>query len=125
MAFELTGNTASETIDEADTLLFDVARILKLTLPLVQRLDDQFYESPTFSLGEAATLWAEFSTLAASLKAEPEAAHHAWAARPNGFRLQIMSHPPDVSKMLAKIEALARVCRYVVINGGTLMGLSD
>ena len=125
MAFELTGNTASETIDEADTLLFDVARILKLTLPLVQRLDDQFYESPTFSLEEAATLWAEFSTLAASLKAEPEAAHHAWAARPNGFRLQIMSHPPDVSKMLAKIESLARVCRDVVINGGTLKGLSD
>lgn len=125
MAFELTGNTASETIDEADTLLFDVARILNLTLPLVQRLDDQFYDSPTFSLEEAATLWAEFSTLAATLKAEPEAAHHAWAARPNGFRLQIMSHPPDVSKMLAKIESLARVCRDVVINGGTLKGLSD
>lgn len=125
MAFALTGNTASETIDEADTLLFDVARILKTSLPMLQRLDDQFYENPTFSVEEAATLWAEFTTLAASLKAEPEAAHHAWAARPDGFRLQIMSHPPDVGTMLAKLESLARVCRDVVINGGTLKGLSD
>ena len=125
MAFELTGNTASETIDEADTLLFDVARILKPTLPLVQRLDDRFYDNPTFSREEAATLWREFTTLAAALKAEPEAAHRAWAARPDGFRLHIMSHPPDVSKMVAKIESLARVCRDVVINGGMLKGLSD
>ena len=125
MAFELTGNTASETIDEADTLLFDVARILTPTLPLVQRLDDEFYASPTFSLEEAATLWGEFQTLAASLKAEPDAAHRAWAARPDGFRLQIMSHPPDVSKMVAKIESLAGVCHDVVINGGMLKGLSD
>ena len=125
MAFELTGNTASETIDEADTLLFDVARILTPTLPLVQRLDHEFYDSPTFSLEEAATLWEEFQTLAASLQAEPDAAHRAWAARPDGFRVQIMSHPPDVSKMVAKIESLARVCRDVVINGGMLKGLSD
>jgi len=33
MAFELVGNSASETIAEADELLFDVARILQLSLP--------------------------------------------------------------------------------------------
>ena len=94
MAFELAGNTVSEGIFEHDTLLFDVARILKLSLPLVERLDRDFYESPTFTPTEAAALWTELTLLSKSLEAEPQAAHQAWAARPPGFRIQIMSHPP-------------------------------
>jgi hypothetical protein len=125
MAFELVGHTLSESIDEADTLLFDVALILGLSLPLVQQLESRFYDSPTFSPAEAAALWTELTLLAASLTGAPQAAHLAWAARPPAFRTQIMAGPPDARALIAKIEALARVCRDVAINGGSLRGLSD
>lgn len=125
MAFELVGNTASETIDEADTLLFDVARVLELSLPSVHKLEAEFYDSPSFSAADAATLGKELTLLAKSLAAEPHAAHRAWMTRPPGFRSHVMSRPPDVSALVAKIEALARICRDVAGHGGILRGLSD
>ncbi len=36
-----------------------------------------------------------------------------------------MSRPPNVSALVAKIEALARTCRDVAVHGGVLKGLSD
>jgi hypothetical protein len=125
MAFELVGHTTTETIDEADELLFDVARILRLSLVSVHRLEVEFYDSPTFSAAEAAALGEELTLLATSLAAEPEAAHRAWATRPPAFRSSVMSRPPDVSALVAKIEALARTCRDVAVHGSALRGLSD
>jgi len=125
MAFELVGSTASETIDVADELLFDVARCLQLPLRLVQRLEADFYASPTFSTADAATLGEEFALLAKSLAAEPPAAFRAWTARPPAFRSSVMTRPPDVDALVAKIEALARTCRDVAVHGGILKGLSD
>ena len=125
MAFELVASTASETIDVADELLFDVARILQLPLRLLHRLEVEFYDGPTFSTPEAATLGEEFALLAKSLAAEPHAAHRAWAARPPAFRSRVMTRPPDVDTLVAKIEALARTCRDAVAHGGNLEGLSD
>ena len=125
MAFELVGSTASETIDVADELLFDVARILRLPLRLLRRLGVEFYDSPTFARADAAILGEEFALLAKSLAAEPEAAHQAWAARPPAFRSQVMTRPPDVDALVAKIEALARTCRDAAVHGGVLKGLSD
>jgi hypothetical protein len=125
MAFELVARTASEAIDVADELLFDVARILQLPLRLLHRLEVEFYDSPTFSTPEAVTLGEELALLAKSLAAEPHAAHRAWAARPPAFRSQVMTRPPDVGAMVAKIEALARTCRDAAVHGGILKGLSD
>ena len=125
MAFELRGNTTSEGITEADTLLFDVARILLLQVPLVERLDRDFYESPSWTTAEAVALAEEFTVLAHSLAAQPEAAHRAWSERPPAFRSLIMSHPPDANAMVAQIEALARTCRDAVDHGAILRGLSD
>ena len=125
MAFELVGKATSETIHETDTLLWDVARIFLLSLPLLDRLDKEFYDSPKFSASDAGILADEFTLLADCLRQEPHAAHQAWAARPPAFRTLMMSDPPDVDAMVAKIEALARVCREVATQGGILRGESD
>ena len=125
MAFALVGSTASETVDVADELLFDVARILQLPLRLLDRLEVEFYDSPTFSTADAAALGEEFALLAKSLAAEPQAAHRAWATRPPAFRSSVMTRPPDVDALVAKIEALARTCRDAAVHGGILKGLSD
>ena len=125
MAFELVGSTTSQTIDVGDELLFDVARILRLPLRLLHRLEVEFYDSPTFSAADAATLGEEFALLAKSLAAEPPVAHRAWAARPPAFRARMMPRPPDVGVLVAKIEALTRTCRDAAAHGGILKGLSD
>lgn len=125
MAFELVGITTSETIHETDTLLWDVARILQLSLPVLDRLDAEFYDSPRFSAVDAARLGEELTLLAQRLREEPQVAHQAWAVRPPAFRSLMMSSPPDVNAMVKKIEALARVCREVTTHDGILKGLSD
>jgi hypothetical protein len=125
LAFELVGVTLSETIDERDELLFDVARILQPSLPLVRRLEADFYDSPTFSAAEAMMLAEELTLLATSLLAAPEAAQQAWAARPPAFRSLVMPHPPDAAAIAAKVTALAHTCRDTGVHGGMLKGLSD
>ena len=125
MAFELVGITTSDAIHETDTLLWDVARILQLSLPLLDRLDEEFYDNPRFSSADAAKLGEELTRLAQRLREEPQVAHQAWAARPPAFRSQMMSDPPDANAMVEKIEALAGVCREVAVHGGILKGLSD
>ena len=125
MAFELLGITTNETIHEADTLLWDVARIFRLSLPLLEGLDRRFYDNPTFSASDAEKLADEFTLLAQRLRNEPHVAHQAWAERPPAFRTLMMSSPPNVSAMVEKLEALARVCREVATHGGILKGESD
>ncbi len=125
MAFELVGIATSETIHEADTLLWDVARIFGLSVPFMERLDKQFYDNPKFSASDAEKLADEFSLVAQHLRKEPHVAQQAWAACPPAFRTLVMSSPPDVSAMVAKVEALARVCREVAMHGGILRGESD
>ena len=68
MAFELVGITTSEAIDESDTLLWDVARIFRLSLPLLERLDQEFYDNPSFSASDAGMLADEFTLLAQRLQ---------------------------------------------------------
>jgi hypothetical protein len=125
MAFELVGITTSETIHETDTLMWDVARMLRLSMPLLERLDKQFYDNPEFSAPDAEKLADEFSLLAQHLRNAPHVAHQAWAARPPAFRTLMITSPPDVDAMVAKVEALARVCREVATHGGILRGESD
>ena len=125
MAFELVGPTRSVTIDLRDELVFDLARMLQPSLPMLQQLDAEFYDYPKFSVAEAERLAAEFTQLKASLTAQPDAAHAVWQARPPLFRTEIMPHPPSAADLAAKLEALAATCRDVVAHGGVLRGLSD
>jgi hypothetical protein len=125
MAFELVGITTSEVIDESDTLLWDVARILGLSVPLLDRLEEEFYDNPKFSARDAGVLAGEFTRLAEGLRKEQHAAHQAWAERPPAFRALMLTSPPDVNAMVKKIEALAQVCREVATHGGILRGKSD
>lgn len=125
MAFELVGVKLSETIDLRDELVFDLARLLQPSLPLLQQLDERFYDSPTFPVEEAERLAAEFGQLKASLMAQPDAAHAAWEARPPLFRTEIMPHPPNVADLVAKLEALAATCRDAVAHGQPLRSESD
>jgi len=71
MAFELVGITTSEAIHETDTLLSDVARILQLSLPLLERLDEKLYDSPRFSAADAGKLFEEVTQLAQRLVERP------------------------------------------------------
>lgn len=125
MAFELVGATRSETIDVRDELLFDVARLLQSSSPLLRRLELEFYDNPSFSRAEAIALADELGALAASLLADPQAARRAWADRPRAFREQVMPDPPDAHALAAKLRALADTCRDAVAQGSVLKGLSD
>jgi hypothetical protein len=125
MAFELVGATRSETIDVADELLFDVARLLQPSSPLLRRLEREFYDSPMFSRADAIALAEELTRLATSLAAAPQAAQRAWAERPAGFRAHVMPESPDAAAVVAKLEALAETCRDAAKHGSVLKGLSD
>ena len=125
MAFELVGPTRSETIDLRDELVLDLARVLQPSLPLLQRLDAEFYDYPMFSVDEADRLATEFTELKASLVAQPDAARAVWEARPPLFRTEIMPHAPSVADMVAKLEALAATCRDAVAHGKPLRSESD
>ena len=125
MAFELVGVKLSETIDLRDELVFDLARMLQPSLPLLQRLDAEFYDYPKFSVAEAERLAAEFTDLKASLMAQPDAARAVWQARPLLFRTDIMPQPPNVADLVTKLEALAATCRDAVTHGKPLRSESD
>jgi hypothetical protein len=125
MAFELVGATRSEAIDVGDELLFDVARLLQPWSPLLRRLEQEFYDNPTFSGADATALAEEFTRLATALATAPRAAHHAWAERPAGFRAHVMPEPPDAAAIAAKLEALAETCRDAARHGCVLKGSSD
>lgn len=118
MAFTFRSPTLSGHIDEAEVMLFDAISVLGLKLPLLEWLDQQFYESPIVAREKVNALRNEGLTLMRALARDPSVLERVRARRP----VAPATRAYEVQRALASLVA---VCDDALESGAEVRCLSD
>ena len=127
MAFTFRSPTLSGHIDEGETILFDMVRVLGLDLPLLGALERSFYDNPRVPGNQVAALRDE-ALLAM------RAFGLSWSNRPSAFERALEAKTPHFRKTFAALRSfdpercvasLVAVCDDALAQGAEIVCLSD
>ena len=127
MTFAFRGPTITGHITEGEVILFQMIRLAELELPLVMRLDEEFYESPRIPRQHVAALREEALRALRAFDAS-------WDDRPSLFERALALQTPAFREMAAGVRTfdperciahLIAVCDDALQHDADIVCLSD
>ena len=123
MAFTFRTATLWGHIEEEEAILFDMARLLDLRVPLLMELNARFYDNPTIAKESVAPLRDELLLTMRAFVVHPDAFERALKAKPASF--QELAHSLRGYDILRCLASLVAVCDDALAQNTAVSCLSD